>query len=141
MRPIRLQLAEMQPAQIATTPPAADRGRIKPGLGAGFAAAALIGIIIWCQPATAAVCRIPATVLCEGCVERLSIRVAPGGACRISFTSATPAEQTGAAAKFVDINVETEPQRPTLRRASAGHAVPLRASAGCFFFNGRRFCE
>lgn len=133
-------LEEMQPAQIATAPPPTDPSGVTPGRRAGVAAAALIGTVACCQSATAAVCHIPAAVLCEGCVERLSIRVAPGGACRISFTSATPVEQTGTA-KFVDISVETESQRPTLRRMSARHAVPLRPSPGCFVFNSRRFCE
>jgi len=90
---------------------------------------------------------VPAAVLCEGCAERLSIRVSPGGACRISFTPATPAEPAGAA-KFVDIDIETTPPpRAPLHRTSvphwpvAGHAAPQRASAACFVFNSRRFCE
>ena len=118
-----------------------DRSRIKTSV----AALALTGIA-WSQPAAAAVCRVPAAVLCEGCVERLSIRVAPGGACRISFSPATSPDETGAA-KFVDINIETDAPRAAIRRASASplsvlrHTVPLRASPACFVFNGRRFCE
>jgi len=109
-------------------------------------AAIAVTWIACCEPAAAAVCRVPAAILCEGCVERLSIRVAPGGACRISFSPATSPEQT-AATKFVDINVETEAPRATVHRASASrlsalrHAVPLRISPACFVFNGRRFCE
>jgi hypothetical protein len=87
-----------------------------------------------------------AAFLCEGCVERLSIRVAPGGTCRISFSPATSPEQTGAT-KFVDISVEAEAPRATIHhvsgpRLSIGtHAVPARISPACFVFNGRRFCE
>jgi len=109
-----------------------------------FIVLTLIGVAAWCQPAAATVCRVPAAVLCEGCVEQLSIRVAPGGTCRISFTPATPTEQAGAA-KFVDINIETAPPRATIHRVSvphpsiAGNALRLRPA--CFFFNGRRFCE
>jgi hypothetical protein len=100
----------------------------------------------WCETAAAAVCRVPAAVLCKGCVQRLSIRIAAGGACRISFTSAAPNEQTGAVT-FVDIDIDTESHRPRLHRVtapplSAGeHAVTSRASGRCFVFNGRRFCE
>lgn len=112
---------------------------------ARFIAVAVIGIAVWCQPAAAAVCRVPAAVLCEGCVERLSIRVASDGACRISFTPATPPEQVGST-KFVDINIETAPSRTTIHRVSAPHPSitghpRLRESAVCFVFNGRRFCE
>ena len=91
-----------------------------------------------------AVCHVPAAVLCEGCAERLSIRVTPGGACRITFTApASPAST--ATAKFVDINVEAEPARPARHRAprlsDAKPEGPLHPQAGCFIFNGRRFCE
>ena len=108
-----------------------------------LAAAVLIGIIA-CRPAMAAVCHVPAAVLCEGCAERLSIRVTPGGACRITFTApASPAST--ATAKFVDINVEAEPARPARHRAprlsDAKPEGPLHPQAGCFIFNGRRFCE
>jgi len=102
--------------------------------------------IAWCQPAAAAVCRVPAAVLCEGCVERLSIRVTPSGACRISFSPTTSPEQAGAT-KFVDINVEAEAPRAALHHVSASrpsvarHGPPLRASPACFVFNSRRFCE
>jgi len=118
-----------------------DRSRIKIGV-----AALALTWIAWSQPAAAAVCRVPAAVLCEGCVERLSIRVAPGGACRISFSPATSPDETGAA-KFVDINIETDAPRAAIRRTSASplsilrHTVPLHASPACFVFNGRRFCE
>jgi len=78
-------------------------------------------------------------------VERLLIRVAPGGTCRISFSPATSPEQT-AATKFVDISVEAEPPRAAIHRLSAPRLsavrqVPLRVSPACFVFNGRRFCE
>jgi hypothetical protein len=112
---------------------------------AGLVAAALIGIA-WSGPAAAAVCRVPAALLCEGCVERLSIRVTADGRCRVSFSSATSPEQTETD-KFVDINVETAAPRATIHRVNAPHlwpirhAVPLRALPACFVFNGRRFCE
>ena len=146
MRRTRLRLEETQPAPIAGPSARANRTGIAVNPKIGLAAAALAGIAAWCQPAAAAVCRVPAAVLCDGCVERLSIRVAPGGACRISFTPATSPEQAGSA-KFVDINIETEPPRATVHRVSAPHlpvarhAAPLRASTACFVFNGRRFCE
>jgi hypothetical protein len=113
------------------------------GRRAGILAAVLIGIAM-CRPAVAAVCHVPAAVLCEGCAERLSIRVTPGGACRITFTApASPAST--ATAKFVDINVEAEPARPARHRAprlsDAKPEGPLHPQAGCFIFNGRRFCE
>jgi hypothetical protein len=121
-----------------------DRNGIETRVKAGLAALELTGIA-WCHPAAAAACRVPAAVLCEGCVERLSIRIAPGGKCQISFSPATSPE-TGAT-KFVDINIETEAPWATVHRVSAPHlsvarrAVPLRTSAACFVFNGRRFCE
>lgn len=115
-------------------------------MNAQSALAAIAVTSIACQPAAAAVCRVPAAILCEGCVERLSIRVAPGGACRISFSPAASADQNPAM-KFVDINIETEAPRTTVHRVSASrlsvlrHTAPLRASPACFVFNGRRFCE
>jgi hypothetical protein len=107
--------------------------------------AAWIGLVMWSQPATAAVCHVPAAVLCEGCVGRLSIRVTPGGVCRVSFTSVPSPESTGAT-PFVDIDVEAEPPRPARHRVSGPlsatrTAASPRPSAGCFVFNGRRFCE
>lgn len=140
---IQLSLKEIQPVHTAVEPTRPDRVRRETYGGTGFAAFALAGIVAWCQPAAAAVCRVPAAVLCEGCAEKLSIRIAHGGACRISFTPATPPEQAGSA-KFVDITIETETPRPTMHRVSmphlsiVRHAAPLRA---CFVFNGRRFCE
>jgi len=144
MRRKWLRLRELQSARIEGAQARLDHIAGKPR-GARFTVAAVIGIAAWCQPAAAAVCRIPAAVLCEGCAEKLSIRIAPGGACRISFTPATPPDQVGSA-KFVDINVEPEPPRPTIHRVNAPHlsivrhATPSRASA-CFVFNSRRFCE
>jgi len=146
MRRTQHRPEKMHPAQIAGPSPRQNRTVIAFYGRVGLASIVLAGIAAWCQPAAAAVCRVPAAVLCEGCVERLSIRVAPGGTCRISFTPATPPEQVGAA-KFVDINIEAEPPRTPLHRPSASplsvarHAAPLRASAACFVFNGRRFCE
>jgi hypothetical protein len=108
--------------------------------------AAWIGLVAWCQPATAAVCHVPAAVLCDGCVGRLSIRVTPGGACRVSFTS-VPSSESTEAVPFVDIDVEAEPPRPARhgvgkpRLLATGTAASPRPSAGCFVFNGRRFCE
>jgi hypothetical protein len=134
-------LEQVQPAQSA-----AARARSRPiAIRFGVVAVALVAIAAWCQPAAAALCRVPAGVLCEGCVERLSIRVAPGGTCRISFTPATPPEQAGST-KFVDINIETAPPRATIHRVSAPHSSigghpRLRESPVCFVFNGRRFCE
>ena len=110
-----------------------------------LAAAVLIGIIA-CRPAMAAVCHVPAAVLCEGCAERLSIRVTPGGACRVSFTAPASPQPTGAV-RFIDINVEAEPPRASHHRVSPSRrtavkpAAPLRPQAECFVFNGRRFCE
>src|SRR5262245_61092785 len=91
MRRTRYRLA-VQSGQGAALRARPDRSRIK----AGVVALALTGIA-WSQPAAAAVCRVPAAVLCERCVERLSIRVAPNGACRISFSPATSPDETGAA--------------------------------------------
>jgi hypothetical protein len=139
-----LRLKELLSARLEGTQPRLDPIARKPR-GARFTVAAVIGIAACCQPAVAAVCRVPAAVLCEGCAEKLSIRIAPGGACRISFTPATPPDQVGSA-KFVDINIEPEPPRPTMHRVStphlsiARHAGPSRAPA-CFVFNSRRFCE
>src|SRR5712671_2309874 len=144
MRRTRHRLA-MQPGQGAALWARPDRSGIEAGIKAGLAAVALTGFA-WCQPAVAAVCRVPAAVLCEGCVERLSIRVAPDRTCRISFSPVTSPEQTGAA-KFVDINIETAAPRATIHHVSAPrlsvirHTVPLRVSPACFVFNGRRFCE
>ena len=134
-------LKKMQLAQIVAVSIRPGRAVIEIGFKARFLAVALIGVVAWYQPVAAAVCRVPAAVLCEGCVERLSIRVAPGGTCRVSFT-ATPSEQA-ASARFVDINIETVPPRTTLHRMNAPrpHAVRVRDSAVCFVFNGRRFCE
>src|SRR5258707_147778 len=145
MQRTRHRLVIMQSARDAALWPSPHRGGIETRVKAWLAAVALTGIA-WCQPAAAAVCRVPAAILCEGCVERLSIRVAPGGTCRISFSPASSPEQTGAI-KFVDINVEAEAPRATIHRLSAPrpsvgtYTVPARVSPACFVFNGRRFCE
>jgi hypothetical protein len=135
------QREEIRRGENAPWPSSAWSGMT--GQRAGILAAVLTGITM-CRPAVAAVCHVPAAVLCEGCAERLSIRVTPGGACRITFTAPASPEAT-AAAKFVDINVEAEPARPARRRASrlsdAKPEAPFRPQAGCFVFNGRRFCE
>jgi hypothetical protein len=121
------------------------RSGIEIRVKAWIAAVALTGIA-WYQPAAAAVCRVPAAILCEGCVERLSLRIVPGGTCRISFSPASSSEQTGAI-KFVDINVEAAVPRATSHHVSAprpsvgSQIVPARVSPACFVFNGRRFCE
>lgn len=137
---------EWQPLHFAPLPTSPGRRGITAGPGAFVLAGAVIGIIGWCQPATAAACRVPAAVLCEGCVERLSIRITPGGECRISFSS--PASPGSAeAGKFVDIDVEAGSPRPAHRRAGAPHLSDARPAAWphpaarCFVFNGRRFCE
>jgi hypothetical protein len=135
----------MQSAQNVAVPARPDRTGIGFCFRAKFVAATLTGIAACCQPAVAAVCHVPAAVLCEGCVEQLSIRVTPGGMCRISFTPATPPEQAGSA-KFVDITIETAQPRATIHRVSAPHSSTsghprLRESSVCFVFNGRRFCE
>jgi hypothetical protein len=139
------RLEDMQPAQIAIAPTQPDRACMTIRFGVPFVTTALIAIAAGCQPAMAALCRVPAAVLCEGCVEQLSIRVAPGGTCRISFTPATSSEQAGAT-KFVDINIETVPPRATIHRVNAPHSPTgghprQRESSVCFVFNGRRFCE
>jgi hypothetical protein len=144
----RTRWEEMRRDRSASSPTSSDRSEIATGRGASqctaIFAAGLIGIVT--QPAIAAVCHVPAAVLCEGCVERLSIRVTPDGACRVSFTAPASRESTRAT-KFIDVDVEAEPWRPAHRRVSAPHlsaakpAAPLRPSAECFVFNGRRFCE
>jgi hypothetical protein len=118
---------------------------IKTGFRVELAAVALIGIA-WCEPVVAAVCRVPAAVLCKGCVERLSIRIGPGGICRISFSPPMSPTQSGPT-KFVDISIETEVPRAAIHRMSpprlsvVKNTAPIRASPSCFVFNGRRFCE
>jgi hypothetical protein len=145
MQRTRYRLVIMQSGQDAALRAPPHRSGIETRVNAWLAAVALTGIA-WCQPVSAAVCHVPAAVLCEGCVERLSIRVAPGGTCRISFSPATSPEQTGST-KFVDINVEAEAPRAAIHHVSAPrlsigtHAVPARISPACFVFNGRRFCE
>ena len=137
---------KLRPAHAASLPALSRRGGIAGGREIFALAGAMIGIMTWCLPAMAAVCRVPAALLCEGCVERLSIRVTPGGVCRISFTSPASTE-SAEAGKFVDINVEAEPPRPVHRRviaprlSDASPAAPSRPAARCFAFNGRRFCE
>src|SRR5262249_47456720 len=117
--------------QSAPLPSLSGRSRIATGqrYGRRFAvfAAALIGIATD-EPAMAAVCHVPAAVLCDGCVERLSIRVTPGGACRVSFTAPVSPESTGAA-RFVDINVEAEPPRPVRHRVGAPRLSATRPAA------------
>jgi hypothetical protein len=145
MRRTRYRLEIMHSGQDSALRARPDQSGIVTRVKAGLAAVALTGIA-WCQPAAAAVCRVPAAVLCEGCVERLSIRVAPSGTCRISFSPAISPEQTGAT-RFVDINIEAEAPRAAIHHVSAPrlsvvrHTVPLRVSPACFVFNGRRFCE
>jgi hypothetical protein len=145
MQRTRHWLVLLQSAHDAALWARPDRSGIEIRVKAWLAAVALTGIA-WCQPAAAAVCRVPAAVLCEGCVERLSIRIAPGGTCRISFSPASSREQTGAI-KFVDIIVEAVAPRATIHRLSlphpsvGSHTVPARVSPACFVFNGRHFCE
>jgi hypothetical protein len=138
----RMLRKELQPPRLASLPSSTDRSAAK---GAFLLTGALIGIMPWCEASMAAVCHVPAAVLCQGCVERLSIRVTPGGVCQISFASpASPASQD--VGKFVDINIEAGSPRPVRRRASTPNLsdakpAPLRRPAACFVFNGRNFCE
>jgi hypothetical protein len=144
-----IRRAEMERGRSAALPSTLDRSGTAAGLRAGqwagVFAAALIAIIM-ARPAMAAVCRVPADVLCSGCVERLSIRIMPGGACRVSFITPASSESNGAG-KFVDIDVEAGPPHPARHRVTAPRlsaarpAAPQPPSAGCFLFNGRRFCE
>jgi hypothetical protein len=107
---------------------------------------AALGVLPFAGSALSAVCHVPAAVLCEGCAESLSVRIARNGSCRISFTPAPAAGNVGSG-KFVDIDIEAEPHRALLHRSNevrppvTNRPVPLRASAACFVFNGRRFCE
>src|SRR5215467_10461242 len=87
------RLEKKQSAQIVAAPTRLGRTEIQNCFKARFLPVVLIGVAAWHQPAAAAVCRVPAAVLCEGCVDQLSNRVAPGGTCRISFTPASPSEQ------------------------------------------------
>lgn len=105
----------------------------------------LIGILPFTAPALAAVCHIPTAVLCEGCVTNLSIRVAPNGLCRISFTPAPTTANEGSGAS-IEIEIKAEPNhsvpRPNVVHPRIGNrTAPLRASAPCFVFNNRKFCE
>jgi hypothetical protein len=144
MRRTPHRLMDLQSAQLVARP-GSDRCLIKTGVRVGLVAVAVTGIG-WCQPVVAAVCRVPAAVLCEGCVERLSIRVGPGGVCRVSFSPPMSPTQSGAK-KFVDISIETEAPRAAIHRANpprlsvVRNTAPIRASPPCFVFNGRRFCE
>jgi hypothetical protein len=139
------QHVHSQSAQSAALRPWSDQCIVKTGVRVGLAAIALIGIA-WRESAVAGVCRVPAAVLCEGCVERLAIRVGPGGSCRISFSPPMSPAQSGAT-KFVDISIETEAPRTTTHRASpprlpaVRQSTPVRALPTCFVFTGRRFCE
>jgi hypothetical protein len=141
----RIWQEELQLAEAASLSRSSHRRGISTGRLAFVFTGALTAFVM-CQPATAAVCHVPAAVLCQGCVERLSIRVTTGGVCRVSFTASASSEPAEAG-KFIDINVEAEAPRPAHHRASAPHlsdakpAAPLRPSTGCFVFNGRRFCE
>jgi len=142
-------LATMHSQYSMAVPVRPSQTRLEVCSATKFIAATLIGIAAWCGPVAAAVCRVPTAVLCEGCVEQLSIRVVPGGTCRVSFTPAAAPEQAehAGSVKFVDINIETVPPRAAVHRVSvphlsiAGNPVRLRPSSGCFVFNGRRFCE
>jgi hypothetical protein len=142
----RISCKELQPAQTVSSSPARRRRGVLAGRLALVFAVALTVFVVR-QPAIAAVCHVPATLLCQGCVERLSIRVTPDGACRISFASPAATPDAAEAGKFVDINVEAGSPRPLRRRAStprlsdARPASPLRRPAACFVFNGRHFCE
>jgi hypothetical protein len=137
---------ELRPVQTASLSPSwRRRGIFTPRLA--FVFAGTLTAFVACEPATAAVCHVPAAVLCQGCVERLSIRVMPDGVCRISFASRTAPSEAAEAGKFVDINVDAGSPRPVRRRASTSHlsdarpVSPLRRSTPCFVFNGRQFCE
>ncbi len=107
--------------------------------------AVIAGSIMTPQRSFATVCHVPAALLCEGCVERLSFRVRGDGVCWISF--ARVAADAAPSAKFVDINIETEPPGTLRHRVNPARrpvdklATPLRPTAACFAFNGRRFCE
>lgn len=108
-------------------------------------AVVLCGILSLTAPAHAAICHIPAAVLCEGCATQLTVRVNHDGSCRISFTATEATPITGG--KVVDIKVETDAPRTPAHRPGASRlrvakqlALP-RASAPCFVFTGRRYCE
>jgi hypothetical protein len=140
----RMLREESQLSQTPPLPSSPYRGGIA-ARGAFVFASALMTLVTW-QPATAAVCHVPTALLCQGCVERLSIRVTRDGACKVSFPSPS-APESAEAGTFVDIHVEAETPRSVHRRVRAPYlsdakpAAPLRTPAGCFVFNGRRFCE
>jgi hypothetical protein len=119
---------------------------------------ALLPLVICTLSATGAnaySCRIPKSLLCDGCANDLSITLLPNGSCRISFAlpdhEHTKLPQSGT----VNLEVSVAP------RAAQRRVVPLtrtRIARGyphiryttqtgpaqqgsCFVFNGSRYCE
>jgi hypothetical protein len=84
--------------------------------------------------------------LCEGCAERVVIRLERGGACRVSFTP-TPASTSARVEGFVDLDIVAGARgakRPVADARSGRRALHRKLSnrsRPCFHFNGQQFCE
>jgi hypothetical protein len=108
----------------------------------------LLGALASIESASAAMCNIPAALLCEGCAEHVSIRVNLNGVCRISFT---PGDGSTSDGSGKSVRMEIEIDRPKARvlgsiktrrqQSVVNQLLRKDVSASCFQFNGRRFCE
>jgi hypothetical protein len=114
----------------------------------------LLGLTIQPAPMWAAGCRIPASLLCDGCAHHLKVKIGWNGTCEISFVADPATKPTGAPAKFVDLEVEVHHWPARKRHAAlddrAGAANRLRQAAAtrsgrappsCFVFADRHYCE
>jgi hypothetical protein len=100
-------------------------------------------------------CRIPKSLLCDGCANDLSITLLPTGICRISFALPDREPPTSPQSGIVNLEVNVVPRAGprqvvprTWTRIARGyprlryltHAGPA-PQGSCFVFNGSRYCE
>lgn len=115
-----------------------------------FSVAAVLLAFFACagDGAYAAVCEVPAQVLCPGCAKDIRIRITRSGLCQVTFTPGT-GEASGRPVRIEISHPEQtraqRRQRPRFvrhRRSMPEQAAQIGASGSrCFMFNGRRYCE
>jgi hypothetical protein len=104
-------------------------------------------VVLFASPAwpTEYFCEVPRALLCDGCASHIAIALQPGGACRISFSSASVNLQTPSRESE---RVEFQVQAPqpvqrhiSFRRQQTAVFAKPSSSRRCFVFNAAEYCE